>query len=120
MSTTENERTRRDRAQQHRGGVIAGSGRPVEPAALEQMVSVRLDGVTVSRLRELAERRRTTLSALIREALGDYADAVERTSRVDWWVTGFEGLTVVETKKWAEDSASRSALRDVKDSASMG
>lgn len=120
MSTKDNEHARRDRAQAHRDDIVAGSGRSVEPASLEQMVSVRLDAATVVRLRELAEQRGTTLSALIRESLHDYASSADQTSRVDWWIVGQEGFGVVETKKWAEGSASGSALRDVRDTAATG
>ncbi len=120
MSTNDNEHARRDRAQEHRDDVVNGSGRSVEPASLEQMVSVRLDGATVVRLRQLAEQRGMTLSAIIRESLRDYASNADQTSRVDWWIIGHEGFAVVETKKWAEGSASGSALRDLRDSAATG
>ncbi len=61
------ERTRREAAQSHRGEVVPGSGRALEPRALPQMISVRLDADLVSDLREVAQERGTTVSDLLRE-----------------------------------------------------
>jgi predicted DNA-binding protein len=58
---------RRERAQAHAGEVVAGSGRPGKPRRMAQMVSVRLDGELVSRLRTIAEQRGVTVSDLLRE-----------------------------------------------------
>jgi hypothetical protein len=63
----DNEAVRRERAQTHAGDVISGSGRRGTPRRMGQMVSVRLDGGLVSRLRAIAEQRGVTLSDLLRE-----------------------------------------------------
>lgn len=63
----DNEIARREKAQAHAGEVVSGSGRRGTPRRMAQMVSVRLDGGLVSRLRTIAEQRGLTLSDLLRE-----------------------------------------------------
>ncbi len=63
----DNEIARREKAQAHAGEVVPGSGRRGKPRRMAQMVSVRLDGELVSRLRAIAEQRGLTLSDLLRE-----------------------------------------------------
>lgn len=58
---------RRERAQTYAGEVVAGSGKRGKPRRMGQMVSVRLDGELVSRLRTIAEQRGVTVSDLLRE-----------------------------------------------------
>jgi uncharacterized protein (DUF4415 family) len=58
---------RRERAQAHAGEVVSGSGKRGKPRRMAQMVSVRLDGELVSRLRAIAEQRGVTVSDLLRE-----------------------------------------------------
>jgi predicted DNA-binding ribbon-helix-helix protein len=58
---------RRERAQAHAGEVVPGSGKRGKPRRMAQMVSVRLEGELVSRLRTIAEQRRVTVSDLLRE-----------------------------------------------------
>src|ERR687898_2474560 len=62
-----NEIARRERAQAHAGEVVAGSGRRGKPRRMAQMVSVRLDGELIGKLRVVAKERNTTLSDLLRE-----------------------------------------------------
>lgn len=83
----DNEIARREKAQAHAGEVIAGSGTRGAPAKLRmaQMVSVRLDGELVSRLKTVAKQRNVTLSELLREGADlivedAYASARPRTS----------------------------------------
>jgi Ribbon-helix-helix protein, copG family len=61
------ERERRELAQQHAGEVVEGSGRPVAPRRLDQMISLRLEPDLAAALRGLAERRGVTVSELLRE-----------------------------------------------------
>jgi uncharacterized protein (DUF4415 family) len=80
-----NEIARRERAQAHAGEVVAGSGSRGKPRRMAQMVSVRLDGEIVSRLRNIAEQRGVSVSDLLREGaqliLDDaYASAQPRAS----------------------------------------
>ncbi len=63
----ESEIARRERAQAHAGEVVSGSGKRGKPRRMAQMVSVRLDGELVSRLRTIAEQRGITVSDLLRE-----------------------------------------------------
>jgi predicted DNA-binding protein len=58
---------RREMAQAHAGEVVAGSGERGKPRRMAQMVSVRLDGELVNRLRTVAEQRGVTVSDLLRE-----------------------------------------------------
>ncbi len=58
---------KRERAQAHAGEVVSGSGKRGKPRRMAQMVSVRLDGELVSRLRAIAEQRGVTVSDLLRE-----------------------------------------------------
>ena len=81
----ESEIARRERAQAHAGEVVVGSGRRGKPRRMAQMISVRLDGELVSRLRAVAEQRGVTVSDLLREGAqlivqNEYANAQPRTS----------------------------------------
>lgn len=58
---------RRERAQAHAGEVISGSGKRGKPRRMAQMVSARLDGELVGRLRSIAAQRGVTVSDLLRE-----------------------------------------------------
>ncbi len=109
----DDERIRREQAQAHRDEIVAGTGRPMEGVGLEQMVSVRLDAEAVSRLRVLADRRKMSLSAVIREALDFYAFEAARTSDVRWIITGYQGTVDIGTERWIESPSTRSAVRDL-------
>jgi predicted DNA-binding ribbon-helix-helix protein len=63
------EAARRELAQQHAGEVVEGSGRAVEPRRLGQMLSVRLEPQLAEALRRVADRRVTTVSDLLRDAV---------------------------------------------------
>ena len=63
----DSEAARRERAQTHAGKVVPGSGKRGKPRRMAQMVSVRLDGELVSRLRTIAHQRGVTVSDLLRE-----------------------------------------------------
>ncbi len=58
---------RREEAQAHAGEIVAGSGSLGTPRLMSQMVSVRLDGELIGKLRVVAEERNATLSDLLRE-----------------------------------------------------
>ncbi|MGI8540195.1 MAG: hypothetical protein ACR2N0_10525 [Rubrobacteraceae bacterium] len=49
------------------GEVVPGSGRRGTSRRMAQMISVRLDGELVGRLRDVAREREVTLSELLRE-----------------------------------------------------
>jgi len=81
----ESEIARRERAQAHAGEVVVGSGRRGKPRRMAQMISVRLDGELVGRLRTVAEQRGVTVSDLLREGAqlivqNEYASAQPRMS----------------------------------------
>ena len=63
----ENEEIRREKAEAGAGKVVPGSGRRGKPLRMAQMVSVRLDGELIGKLRIVAEERNATLSDLLRE-----------------------------------------------------
>ena len=62
------ETARRELALSHAGEVVEGSGRAVEPRHLGQMISVRAEPQLAEALREVASRRGTTVSELLRDA----------------------------------------------------
>jgi hypothetical protein len=67
------------------GKVVPGSGRRGKPRRMAQMVSVRLDGELIGKLRIVARERNTTLSDLLREGAeliveDQYVSAKPRTS----------------------------------------
>ena len=81
----EREIARREKAQAYAGEVVVGSGRRGKPRRMAQMVSVRLDGEIVSRLRTIAEQRGVSVSDLLREGAqlivdNAYASAQPRAS----------------------------------------
>jgi predicted DNA-binding protein len=57
----------REKAQAHAGEVNEGAGSRGTPRRMAQMVSVRLSGSLIRRLRTLARRKGVTLSDLLRE-----------------------------------------------------
>lgn len=57
----------REKARSHAGEVIEGAGGRGIPRRMAHMVSVRLDGLLIRRLRAIARQRGITLSDLIRE-----------------------------------------------------
>lgn len=116
MSKRREEIERRRMAHSHQGEVIAGSGKPLEASNLEQMVSVRLDADTVAHLRRISSQRNISLSALIRDALGNYVESASFTSDIRWRVTRYEGV-VTTGAEWNEEPRSRSSLRELKDGA---
>lgn len=76
---------RREEAHAHAGEIVAGSGKRGKPRKMAQMVSVRLDGELIGKLRVVAEERNATLSDLLREGAelivdDAYANARPRTS----------------------------------------
>jgi hypothetical protein len=77
----QSEQERRELAQQHAGEVVEGSGRVVAPRRLGQMVSVRLEPALAESLRELANRRGTSVSEALREAAIRLLEADQAASR---------------------------------------
>jgi predicted transcriptional regulator len=67
------------------GKVVPGSGRRGKPRRMAQMVSVRLDGELIGKLRIVARKRNVTLSDLLREGAvlivkDEYARAQPQTN----------------------------------------
>lgn len=72
------------------GKVVPGSGRRGKPRRMAQMVSVRLDGELIGRLRVVAKKHNVTLSDLLREGAklivdDEYASA---QPRADFTISG--------------------------------
>jgi hypothetical protein len=95
---------RRERAQAHAGEVVPGSGKRGKPRRMAQMVSVRLDGELVSRLRTIAQQRGVTVSDLLREGA---EQVVQNTSaaarpRISYTISGADEAipTAVDHKQY--------------------
>lgn len=74
------ESERRERAQMSKDKAIReGTGRPVEPREVPQMVSVRLDAGVLTELRKAAEREGTTVSDLLRRGAALVVEGLDRT-----------------------------------------
>lgn len=82
------EMKRREEAQAHAGEVVSGSGKRGKPRRMAQMVSVRLDGELLDKLKAVAEQRDLSLSELLREG----AELIGRNPRPT------ETRTITETK----------------------
>ncbi|MBA3617453.1 MAG: hypothetical protein H0W52_15255 [Rubrobacteraceae bacterium] len=81
MSENKSEIARREEALAHAGEIVPGSGARGNPRRMARMMSVRLDGGLIGQLREVAQRRNTTVSDLLREGAelvvqDAYADTV--------------------------------------------
>jgi len=63
----ENEEIRKEKIEAGVGKIVPGAGRRGTPRRMDQMVSVRLDGELIARLKSVARRRGLTLSELVRE-----------------------------------------------------
>jgi predicted DNA-binding ribbon-helix-helix protein len=88
------ERERRELAQQHAGEVVEDSGRAVAARRLGQMVSLRLEPELASALRELANRRGTSVSELLREAAIDLLANEQQAAAptFTWHIVSVPGL----------------------------
>lgn len=108
------EQARREKAQRHRGKVVAGSGRPLPSRSVPQMVSVRLNPELLSELRTIAEQRGMTLSEVLREAAGSAA-AEYRSVPVAWEISVVEvGTGTPHPVGWSRNPPSRSGIREVR------
>jgi len=83
MDARAGEAERRRVAQEHRGEVVAESGKALEGRSVPQMVSVRLDPELVGELRALARARGTSVSELLREGA---ALVASKSRMVNTWV----------------------------------
>ncbi len=63
----ENEEIRQEKKEAGVGEIVPGAGSRGTPRRMDQMVSVRLDGNLIARLKSVARRRGLTLSDLLRE-----------------------------------------------------
>jgi hypothetical protein len=90
------ERERRDQANAARGDLVEGVPEEVVPRKVSQMLSLRLDGATVTALRALADQRGVTVSDLVRDAVALLLSA-ETTSATSY-VTYFEVKSLHENR----------------------
>jgi hypothetical protein len=74
------ERELRELAYAHRGEVVPGSGTPVEPRRLDQVVSLRLPPEIIADLKDLGNRRGVTVSDLLREGATSVLMAARQTA----------------------------------------
>lgn len=77
-----NEHERRELANAHRGDMLVGPATPIEPRRLDQVVSLRLEPETIAALRDIATRRGSTVSDLLREGAGMVIATEEPTMRI--------------------------------------
>lgn len=117
MGDKETERQRRDQAQMNRGDVVEGSGIEIASQQLEHVVSLRLDGALLRRVRNLAGKRNVSASELMRTAIDDFVEHGSSTTRFEWTIISAEGTSPTQVRKWPETPASRSSLREVSDAA---
>jgi len=104
----ESEIARRKEAQAHAGEIVAGSGKRGKPRRMAQMVSARLDGELIGKLRVVAEQRNATLRDILREGAelivqDAYADAVTlkvtKSEGAGWSIQRGEGKSgIVSTR----------------------
>jgi uncharacterized protein (DUF4415 family) len=92
---------RRQEAQAHAGGIVAGSGRRGKPRRMAQMVSVRLDGELIGKLRIVAKERNATLSDLLREGAELIVEDADASARPR---TSF---TISGAKEWLPTASER-------------
>lgn len=92
---------RREEAQAHAGGIVAGSGRRGKPRRMAQMVSVRLDGELIGKLRIVAKERNATLSDLLREGAELIVEDADASARPR---TSF---TISGAKEWLPTASER-------------
>lgn len=90
----EKEEIRQERLEAGVGDIVPGAGSRGKPRRMAQMVSVRLDGELVGKLRVVAKERNVTLSDLLREGAeliveDEYAGAQPRAS---FTITGAQDL----------------------------
>jgi predicted DNA-binding protein len=79
----EAEEIRQEKIEAGVGKIVPGAGRRGTPRRMDQMVSVRLSGDLIARLKIVARQRGTTLSELVREGAeliveDEYASAQQR------------------------------------------
>jgi predicted DNA-binding ribbon-helix-helix protein len=75
--------------------IVEGSGRVVAPRRLGHMVSLRLEPGLASALRELADRRGTTVSELLREGAALLVENERAPSRSTFSYVVFGAASVV-------------------------
>lgn len=101
----ENEEVRREKIRAGAGKVVPGSGRRGTPRRMAQMVSVRLDGELISKLRVVARERNATLSDLLREGAEQVVANTEVAAkpRISYTISGAndEIPTVVDEGAYA-------------------
>ena len=83
------------------GGIVAGSGRRGKPRRMAQMVSVRLDGELIGKLRIVAKERNATLSDLLREGAELIVEDADASARPR---TSF---TISGAKEWLPTASER-------------
>jgi len=103
------ERARREEALQHRGEVVRGSGRALEPRSVPQVVSLRLSPELITALRALAELRGTSVSELLREG-AESVIARSAASPVFWRLSDVHGARPGTTARIGDAASTTSAL----------
>ncbi len=94
-----NEEIRQAEIEAGAGKVVPGSGRRGKPHRMTQMVSVRLDGELIGKLRIVAKQRNATLSDLLREGAELIADEAYASTqpRTRFTISGAKPWVTTET-----------------------
>ncbi len=106
---------RREIAQRSRGQVVEGSGMPLEPRSVSQMLSLRLDPEVVRDLRGISKELGMSVSELLREATLAVIAKYRRRSVsvcIDRAETGFVGIkTLHALPTWPSMSPTEATIR---------
>ncbi len=94
----------REEARAHAGEVVEGAGSRGTPRRMAHMVSVRLEGSLIRRLRAIARERGVTVSDLLREGAELVLEA-KRTEETRTYIRTIEGATEHRTHSRPEDRA---------------
>lgn len=94
---------RREEAQAHAGEIVSGSGKRGKPRRMAHMVSVRLDGELLGKLKAVAEQRDLSLSELLREG----AELIARTPRPTETRSGMTETKNINVMRPNEEAAKR-------------
>jgi hypothetical protein len=94
----------REEARAHTGEVVEGAGSRGTPRRMSHMVSVRLDGGLIRRLRAIARERGVTLSDLLRDGAQLVVEG-HHTEETGAYITTIEGAIEQRAVSRPEDRA---------------
>jgi predicted DNA-binding ribbon-helix-helix protein len=89
----------REKARAHAGEVVEGAGSRGAPRRMTHMVSTRLDGSLIRRLRAIAQERGVTVSDLLRESAEQVVNKSYTAAqpRISYTITGTDTDGAIQT-----------------------